>query len=240
LKRFRPAPSFNRAAHDALREGSTVPMQLHEVHPSVIHAPLALLPAAAVIDVLAASRGRPLRRFALDRAGRRLWWLGVGSAAFAGLAGMAASQEVHLEDPRARDAMWLHGMGNTLILLAAAGLAGWRSGHRATPVTAGIGAAAVGAALYTAWLGGALVYTHGAGVTALVGESASLRRSPRLLSLSAPVAFVRDAAKGLAWLLSRGTRVATRREPLAPGAATEASDLRPLRRHAGERPRALQ
>ncbi len=202
-----------------------MPMQLHEIHPSVIHAPLALLPAAAVVDILAASSRGRLRRLALDRAGRQLWWLGVGSAAVAGIAGMAASQEIHLDDPRARDAMWLHGMGNTAILIASLGLAAWRSGHRATSATAGIGAAAVGAALYTAWLGGSIVYTHGAGVKALPnGARASLDHSPPVLSASAPWAFLRDAAKGLGWLLSRGTRVATRREPLAEGAATEASD----------------
>jgi uncharacterized membrane protein len=215
-------------------------MQLHEVHPSVIHAPLVLLPAAAIVDVLAATSRRRLRRFALDRVGRRLWWLGVGSAAFAGLTGMAASQEVRLEDPRARDALWLHGMGNTLILLAATGLAGWRSSHRATPVTAGIGAAAVGAAFYTAWLGGSLVYQHGAGVMALSGEGASLRMSPPLLSRSAPVTFVRDAARGLGWMLSRGARLATRREPLASGAATETSELHRMQTHATERERALR
>ncbi|HEY5677224.1 MAG TPA: DUF2231 domain-containing protein, partial [Myxococcales bacterium] len=181
-------------------------MQLHELHPSVVHAPLALLPAAAVVDILAATTPSRIRRFALDRAGRRLWWIGVGSAAFAGLAGLAASQEVQLDDPRARDAMWLHGMGNTVILLASAGLATWRSGHRATGITAGIGAAAVGAAVYTAWLGGSLVYTHGAGVAAMPPDGrAWIGDSPPLLSARAPWVLLRDAARGLGWLLKRGT-----------------------------------
>lgn len=216
-----------------------MPMRLHELHPSIIHAPLALLPAAAVVDVLAATSARRVRRRVLDQAGRRLWWFGVGSAAVAGLAGMAASQEIRLEDPRARDAMWLHGMGNTVILLASAGLATWRTRHRATAATAGIGAAAVGAALYTAWLGGSLVYTHGAGVEAMPpGGRASIGDSPPLLSAGAPWAFLRDAVRGLGWLMSRGTRAVTRREPLTRGAATEASELRTGR--GADRPHALQ
>lgn len=200
-------------------------MKLHEIHPSVIHAPLALLPAAAIVDVMAATSSRRIRRYALDRVGRRLWWLGVGTAAFAGLAGMAASQEIHLEEERARDAMWLHGIGNTGILIAAAGLAAWRSGHRATAATAGVGAAAVTAALYTAWLGGSLVYTHGAGVKAAEPRGTVHVDAPRILSAAAPWAFVRDAVHGFVWLLRRGGAIASRREPLAPGAATRAADL---------------
>ena len=196
-----------------------MPMQLHELHPAVIHAPLMLLPAAATADVMAASASGFARRRLLDAAGRRLWWAGVGAAAFAGLAGMAASQEIELPGERARDAMWLHGMGNVGILLASAGLAAWRSGHRATLASAALGAGAVGAAIYTAWLGGELVYTHGAGVRG-VGEA----RGTRLLSAGAPWAFLRDAGRGLTWLLGRGSRMVTRRERLAPGAATRASD----------------
>jgi uncharacterized membrane protein len=200
-------------------------MQLHELHPSVIHAPLALLPAAAVVDVMAVTASRRVRRLALDAAGRKLWWAGVGSALFAGVAGMAASQEIRLDDERARDTMWLHGAGNVVILLGAAGLAAWRSGHRATPTTAALGSAAVGAALYTAWLGGSLVYTHGAGVKALpAGARAGTSDSPPLLSASAPWALIRDATRGLGWLLSRTGRLVSRRQRLAQGSATQASE----------------
>jgi uncharacterized membrane protein len=200
-------------------------MQLHELHPSVIHAPLALLPAAAIVDVMAVTSSRRIRRLALDAAGRKLWWAGVGSALFAGVAGMAASQEIRLDDERARDTMWLHGIGNVAILLGAAGLATWRSGHRASTASAALGSAAVGAALYTAWLGGSLVYTHGAGVKALPpGARAGTGDSPPLLSWSAPWALVRDATRGLGWLLSRTSGLVTRRHRLAPGAATQASE----------------
>ncbi len=200
-------------------------MHLHELHPSVIHAPLVLLPTAATLDVMAVSARGRVRRRALDAAGRRLWWLGVGAAGLAGIAGMAASQEIRLEEGRARDAMWLHGIGNMGILLAGVGLASWRSTHRATPTTALLAAGAIGAALYTAWLGGELVYTHGAGVKALPsGAPSGIADSPRLLSAQAPWRLLRDAALGLRWLLGRGGRLVARREPLARGSATRASE----------------
>ncbi len=196
-------------------------MQLHELHASVIHAPLVLLPAAAAIDVAAVSVSGRVRRRALDAAGRRVWWAGVGAAALAGVAGMAASQEVRAREPRARDAMWLHGIGNTAILLAGIGLASWRWGHRATIASASLGAGAACAALYTAWLGGELVYTHGVGVK-WDGVAAD---TPPVLSPKAPARFFADAAKGLGWLLGRAGRLVARREPLAEGAATRASSF---------------
>jgi uncharacterized membrane protein len=200
-------------------------MQLHELHPSLIHAPLIFLPTAAILDVMAVSSRSRVRRFALDAAGRRLWWLGVGAAGLAGAAGMAASQEIRLEEGRARDAMWLHGIGNVGIVLTGIGLASWRTTHRATAATAALGASAVGAALYTAWLGGELVYTHGAGVKALPpGAPGGIADSPPLLSARAPWRLLRDAAQGLAWLAARGVRLVARREPLSRGAATRVSE----------------
>jgi uncharacterized membrane protein len=195
-------------------------IQLHELHPTLIHAPLVLLPTAAAVDVAAVSARFGVRKLALDLAGRKLWWAGVGGALAAGLAGMAASQEIRLDDEAAKDAMWLHGAGNFGILLAGAGLAAWRSSHRATALSAALGAGAVGAAIYTAWLGGELVYAHGAGVKGLpAGARAGVEDSPRLLSAAAPWRLLRDAAKGMAWLVTRGGRLATRKAPLASGAA---------------------
>lgn len=205
-----------------------MPIRVHELHPALIHAPLVLLPAAAIVDVAAVTSRRRLRRFGLEMAGRRLWWAAVGTGLVAGLAGMAASQEIRLDDEAAQDAMWLHGIGNFTILLAGAGLGAWRSAHRATPASAAIGASAVAAAVYTAWLGGELVYTHGAGVKGLpAGARAGVEDSPDLLSASGPWRLVRDAARGLWWLLSRGTRLATRKAPLAAGAARAGHLSRP-------------
>lgn len=195
-----------------------MPMRTHELHPSVVHAPLALLPATAVVDLLAALS--PLDR-RLDRVGRRLWWATAGGALFVGLTGMAASQEIELRNRRARDIMFLHGIGNFGLVLAAFGVAAWRRTHRASLSSAFAGVAASAASLYTAWLGGELVYSHGAGVKALGGAAAE---APALLSAAAPARLARDAVRGLGWLLSRGRRAAAGEQPLDRAAVVRASD----------------
>ena len=100
-------------------------MLLHELHPSVVHAPLTLLPAATVADLIAVTTGDR----AWAKVGRRLWVAGTVSALFSGLAGLASSQEVKLEDARARDMVFLHGMGNAVITLGAVGVTLWRLGR---------------------------------------------------------------------------------------------------------------
>jgi uncharacterized membrane protein len=196
-----------------------MPMSTHELHPSLVHAPLTLLPAAAIADLVAASTGDR----AFDRMGRVLWWSLAGSGLLAGLAGMAASQEIEVPHDRARDMMFLHGLGNVTLVSAALGVALLRSRRPASLTTGLAGLAATGAAIYTAYLGGELVYSHGAGVKAL---GAGQNRSPPLFSRQAPGRLVRDAGRGLAWLGRRAFRAATgrervRREALGPLGAPE-------------------
>jgi uncharacterized membrane protein len=190
-------------------------MHVHEVHAAVIHAPLVLLPAAAVVDLSAAvgdtREGGDL--------GRKLWWLAVGAGALAGVAGFAASQEVKTDEGRAEDMMWLHGVGNSAILLGGVGIALWRTFRPPTVAQAAVGLAATGLALYTAYLGGEMVYAHGVGVRAL-GDSGrnGVRESPPVLSSSAPATFFRDCAKGVAWLIRRALPSERRQRRLAAGA----------------------
>jgi uncharacterized membrane protein len=181
-------------------------LRTHQLHPSLIHAPLVLLPGAALVDLLAALSPRDAR---LDRAGCKLWWGTVAAGLVAGLAGMAASQEIELPDERARDRMFLHGIGNVTLLLSAAGVATWRARHEASLTSALSGIAATGAALYAAYLGGELVYEDAAGVKALGGAAAE---APPLFSRAAPGRLGRDAVRGLGWLLSRGWRAVTGRQ----------------------------
>ncbi len=175
-------------------------MRTHELHPSLVHAPLVLLPAAAVVDALAASRPRDR---ALQRAGCALWWATAGSGLLAGLSGMAASQEIQLDNDHARDVMFVHGLGNLALVISALGVSAWRSRHRASATSAAAGLVAAGAALYTAYLGGELVYAHGAGIVRLGGIAAE---APALFSRAAPARLARDAGRGLAWLLRRARR----------------------------------
>jgi uncharacterized membrane protein len=183
-------------------------MRTHELHPALVHAPLALLPTAAIFDLAAAASPRWAGR-GLDRTGRTLWWATATSGLVTGLAGMAASQEIELSEERARDMMFLHGIGNFTLVLAAAGVATWRTRNRASLTSAITGLAATGAAIYTAYLGGELVYSHGAGVKAFGGAAAEM---PALFSGQGIARLGRDAVKGLGWLLGRAARAVSGRE----------------------------
>ncbi len=191
-------------------------MLLHELHPAVVHAPLALVPMATVADLISVARGDR----AWARAGRRLWVAGTVSALFSGMAGLAASQEVKLEEPRARDMVFLHGLGNAFITVGAIGVTLWR---RRRPPTLGqcmLGVMATAAALYTATLGGKMVYELGVGITPMPKEAApGTLKEPPLLSREAPRALAHDALQGVRWLLDRARSLFSGMRPLAPGAS---------------------
>ncbi|HET8539183.1 MAG TPA: DUF2231 domain-containing protein [Anaeromyxobacter sp.] len=189
-----------------------MPLRTHELHPSIVHAPLTLLPLAAILDLAAALSPRDRR---LDRAAAGLWWATAGAGLVTGLAGMAASQEIEIRSDRARDMMFLHGIGNLGLVLSALGVASWRSRNRASLTSAMAGLLATGASVYTAYLGGELVYSHGAGVKPLGGAAAE---APALFSGRGAARLARDAGRGLSWLLSRGWRAVTEREKVDRGA----------------------
>ncbi|WP_426750271.1 DUF2231 domain-containing protein [Myxococcus sp. Y35] len=175
-------------------------MLLHELHPSVVHLPLALLPTAAVADLIVVTTGDR----AWEKVGRRLWVAGAASAVFAGVAGLAASQEVRMDSPRARGMTVLHGMGNALITLGALGLMAWRLARTPTPVTTALGLGACAFSLCTAALGGKMVYEQGVGINTMPEDAPQgTLKGPPLLSPEAPVALVKDAGRGAAWLLER-------------------------------------
>lgn len=181
-----------------------MPMRTHELHPSLVHAPLTLLPLAAAIDVAAViTRSRRI-----DRLGRSCWLLGCGSGIAAGLAGMAASQQVDVQAPEVEDMMYLHGTGNVAILAASSALALFRLRHRATLRSALVGVSGSALSMLTAYLGGEMVYRHGVGV----GET----RVPRLFSIAAPAALVRDAARGASWLARRTAALLEGSAPIRP------------------------
>lgn len=186
-------------------------MKLHELHPALIHAPLTVLPAAAAVDLVAAATGD--RK--LSRLGETLWTRGAGAGLIAGLAGMAASQEVSTEDRRVSDAMYLHGIGNLGLVVAATGMALWRMRRPAGVTSAVVGLIATGSALYTAYLGGELVYGSGLGVKAMSERSraGASKDVPEVLSPAAPGRFVRDAVKGLGWLLRRTFQLLNGEQP---------------------------
>ncbi|QRN95066.1 DUF2231 domain-containing protein [Archangium violaceum] len=190
-------------------------MLLHELHPSVVHAPLALLPTAAVADLIAVTSGDR----AWAKVGRRLWVAGTVSALFSGLAGLAASQEVKLEEPRARDMVFLHGLGNACITLGAVGVTLWRLSRPPSVGQTVLGLLANVAALYTASLGGKMVYELGVGINPMPTDTASgTLKGPPLLSREAPRALLRDGLQGVRWLFGRARSLFSGTHPLDPGA----------------------
>jgi uncharacterized membrane protein len=175
-------------------------MHVHELHAAMVHAPLGLLPMAAGLDLGAALTG------SRGRLASTLWWAGATSGLVAGLTGMASSQQVQADEP-ASEMMWLHGVGNVLVLGTAIGMAAYRTTHRPTVTSATLGLVACGVSLFTAYLGGEMVYGRGVGVRAMPRYTrAGVSDSPKVLSRAALPKLLRDAGAGLAWLVRRTAR----------------------------------
>jgi len=177
-------------------------MRLSELHPALVHYPLALLPVAVGADAIASvTRDREL--FAVGRIGIVL---AAVSTAVAGVFGFIAQEEVDISD-EARPVLQTHRTLNIVALGAITALAVVRA-RRKTPSLGYLiaGAATLGAVGFSAYLGGKLVYAHGAGVEAADGIYGSdptvlppAKKAP-LTALkdlgNAIVHTVRDMAKG--------------------------------------------
>jgi uncharacterized membrane protein len=204
-----------------------VTTRLHHVHAAVIHAPLTLIPAAALIDLRAVSTGsRAQARF-----GRTLWSYALASAAVAGVAGMAASQEVKTRARSSQAAMWLHGTSNVAIVLGTIAMARWRRRNRPTLGQSLLGLGGVALMGYASWLGGLLVYEQGAGVSAMPDHAdQGVARSPSILSPGAPMTFLRDAARGAWWLLTGSRTILADRRNLGRAATGKTREPPPFAR----------
>ena len=176
-------------------------IRLSEVHPALVHFPVALLPVAIGAD----AAGVLTRTRELLVIGRWCIAAAAVSAGFAGLSGFIAQEEVNA-DPEAMKIMQTHRTLNIGALGAMIGLAVARSKMRrpglgyllaglATVVTVGV----------SAYLGGKMVYDHGVGVKkadGIYGEDPSLGHVGRAATtavkdLGAGIAHtVREMAKG--------------------------------------------
>jgi uncharacterized membrane protein len=135
-------------------------MRLQEIHPALVHYPIAFLPTALAADAL----GRATGSRTLSQVGRWGMALAAGSAAVSAVAGLLA-QEASRFDEETRDLLVTHRTLN----LAVVGLAAWMAVHRARAERPGAGylaagAAGVGVMAYSAYLGGHMVYEHGVGI----------------------------------------------------------------------------
>ena len=149
-------------------------MRTHEIHPMLVHFPLALLPTAIAADAIGAMTDNR----ALMDTGKALMPLAVASMAATGVAGFAAQEEVRAEG-EAHDMLVTHRNLNVGLLLMSAGLAVVRAGQE-RPGPGYLLAGLAGAALmtYSGYLGGKMVYRHGVGVGA--AERYDPERSPRI------------------------------------------------------------
>lgn len=170
-------------------------MRLQELHPSLVHLPITLLPASILSDLLGWSSGSG----ALLELGRRLMPIAAASAGLAGIAGLIA-QEASEVPERARPLLRTHRNLNLGLVGVGVWMAARRTRRRrpgAPYLLAGLGV--LGAMAYSAYLGGRMVYEHGVGVAAAGGLKE--RAAPELQRNTA-----RDVVRTSGSHLRRGVR----------------------------------
>ena len=178
-------------------------MRLHEIHPSVVHFPLTLLPASLALDAV----GRLTGSRGLMSAARLLMPAAAVSGVVAGVAGLIAQESVHAEG-EGHPALVTHRNLNLALVGLTAVLAGARM-RKDQPAWGYLlaGAAGVVGMGYTAYLGGKLTYSHGVGVERSGGvrsESAEIRRGSVAHALVLAVRLVGRALLTVVRELRRG------------------------------------
>ena len=135
-------------------------IRLNEIHPSVVHFPLTLLPLAVLADALGKLTGRQR----LNDMGRALMPIGAASAALAGGAGLLAQGTANATG-EAKNMLMKHRTIN-MGLVGLMGTLAFKRRKMEQPsagyLLAGLGGLALMS--YTAYLGGRMVYEHGVGV----------------------------------------------------------------------------
>ena len=149
-------------------------IRLHELHPTLVHFPLALVPAALVADIVGKVSGNRW----LMKMGQALMPAAAVSGVVAGTAGLVAQEAVEAQG-EAHDLLITHRNLN----LALVGLTGLLAAVRARREEPGLGYLLMGIAgfaamNYTAYLGGKMVYHYGVGVEGAGGLRKE--RSPEL------------------------------------------------------------
>ena len=135
-------------------------VKLQELHPSLVHFPIALLPVAIGADLIAHVTGSRT----LAAVGRTLMPVAAAGAAVAAAAGLVAAVEVRAEG-EAEALLVTHRNMNLALTAVTAGMAAWRAREdEAGPGYLALGLAGLGALSYSAYLGGKMVYEHGLGV----------------------------------------------------------------------------
>lgn len=135
-------------------------MRLQELHPSAVHYPIALLPVSLAADAL----GLLTRNRSLLEVGRLTMPAAAASAAVAGVLGLIAQEVVRTDEEGAEMLVTHRTLNLGLIGMAAAMAAKRVRAKKPTMPYLAVGAAGVGAMIYSAYLGGQMVYDRGVGV----------------------------------------------------------------------------
>lgn len=168
-------------------------MHLQELHPAAVHYPIALLPLSVAADALGLMTGN---RNLLE-IGRLTMPVAAASAAVAGVLGLVA-QEVVRTDEESSEMLTTHRNLNLGLLGVATAMAIKRFRQEKPDVRyLAVGAAGIGAMVYSAYLGGQMVYDKGVGVRAAGGL---------LESEAPPLTRPREAARATARHVVEGAR----------------------------------
>jgi len=135
-------------------------IRLQQMHPALVHVPVALLPLAVGADLIGGLTGnRSLMAFA-----QKAICIAAAGAVGSAVTGLIAGEEVNVEGA-SMDMLMTHRNLNVVATVVASSMALWRVSHR-RPTAAYLGTGVVGVAVvaYTAYLGGKLVYETGVAV----------------------------------------------------------------------------
>lgn len=165
-------------------------LRLEEIHPALVHLPIAFTPVAIGADLIGRATGnRSLLSF-----GQKAIAVAAVGAAVSGTSGLIAGEEVNVEG-RSRDMLMTHRNLNFVAALAVGALALWRARrNRPSASYLAVGAVVTGVFAYTAYLGGKIVSEYGAGVAPAGG----IYRPDAPALGAAPVGeFAKEAGKDL-------------------------------------------
>jgi uncharacterized membrane protein len=137
-----------------------MPIGLQEMHPAVVHFPIAFLPLSLGADAL----GRLTGDYTLLEMGRRTMPLAAASAVNAAVFGLIAQEAVHAEG-QAHDLLATHRTLNAGLVALTTALAAKRLRTRRPGLGyLALGLAGLGVMGYSAYIGGRMAYAHGVGV----------------------------------------------------------------------------
>ncbi|CAN5684214.1 hypothetical protein BH23GEM8_BH23GEM8_02790 [soil metagenome] len=184
-------------------------MRIQEIHPALVHFPIALIPTSLAADAL----GRATGSRALMEVGRMSMPVAAASAAISGIFGLVAQEAVQAEG-EAKEMLITHRTLN-LGLIALTTLMAVQRVRRKRPTRGYLLAGAAGtlAMGYSAYLGGKMVYELGVGVSKAgglrEGEAPEVRPGNLREAARTAARHVRDGARHAVADLGDGAVVPT-------------------------------